>query len=69
MQNLEKKSYSFSSEDVNKLVHAARLTVNNLYEVLEACSTDQEAQKISGSIYLLEESLYGQSNMNPFVQV
>ena len=69
MQNLAKKSYSFNSEDVNKLVHAARLTVNNLYEVLEACSTDLEARKISGSIYLLEESLYGQSNMNPFVQV
>lgn len=69
MENVEKKSYSFNSDDVNKLVHAARLTLNNLYEVLETCSTDQESRKISGSIYLLEESLYGQSNMNPFVQI
>jgi len=69
MQNIEKKTLSYNPDDVKKLVHAARLTLNNLYEVLEVCSSDQESQKISGSIYLLEQSLYGQSNMNPFVQV
>lgn len=63
------KENNFDDVSKEQLVASAKVTVNNLYEVLENCQTEQESRQISGCIYLLETSLFGESNQNPFVKI
>ena len=63
------KENIFDGISKEKLVASAKVTVNNLYEVLENCQTEQESKQISGCIYLLETSLFGESRQNPFVKI
>lgn len=51
------------------LVRSALVAINNLYEVLENCNSELESKKVSGCIYLLETSLYGESSQDPFVKI
>jgi hypothetical protein len=60
---------NFNEVSKEQLVASAKVTVNNLYEVLENCQTERESKQISGCIYLLETSLFGESSQNPFVKI
>lgn len=69
MKTATTKENDFNGVSKKKLVASAKVTVNNLYEVLENCQTELESKKVSGCIYLLETSLYGESSQNPFVKI
>lgn len=69
MTNTITKEIDFNEVSKENLVASAKVTVNNLYEVLENCQTEQESKQISGCIYLLETSLFGESYQNPFVKI
>ncbi len=64
-----REANNFSEVSKEEIVASAKVTVNNLYEVLENCQAEKESRQISGCIYLLETALYGESSQNPFVKI
>lgn len=63
------REIDFNEVSKENLIASAKVTVNNLYEVLENCQTEKESKQISGCIYLLETSMFGESSQNPFVKI